>query len=260
MSRRSMITGSLLFLAALAGFAVGQAQDDPARPVTEGKAKAAAGKADPAGKAAPKATGGNSGLKTLEEQASYAIGLDIGRSILTDGADLNADLVAKGLLDAMKKGKPLMTEDECKEVMATYAKQMQAKALEKTKVAGAKAMAANKAKEGVTTTKSGLQYEVLKEGKGASPKATDVVRVHYHGTLTDGKVFDSSVERKEPAEFPVNRVIPGWTEALQLMKLGDKWKLVIPSDLAYGERGTPGGPIPPNAVLVFEVELLEIVK
>jgi FKBP-type peptidyl-prolyl cis-trans isomerase len=100
---------------------------------------------------------------------------------------------------------------------------------------------------------------VLKAGAGASPKKTDVVRVHYHGTLIDGKVFDSSVERKEPAEFPVGRVIAGWTEALQLMKVGDKWKLTIPANLAYGERGTPGGPIPPNAVLVFEVELLEIV-
>jgi FKBP-type peptidyl-prolyl cis-trans isomerase len=245
MSRRSMLTGCLLFIAALVGFAAGQAQEKPA-------------------KSAPSAT---PGLKTLEEQASYAIGLDIGKSILADGADLNPDLVAKGLTDALKKSKPLLTDDQIKEVMTAYSKQLQAKAAEKAKPLaeknmkeGASFLAANKAKKGVTTTESGLQYEVIKEGTGASPKKTDVVRVHYHGTLIDGKVFDSSVQRKEPAEFPVGRVIAGWTEALQKMKVGDKWKIVIPSNLAYGEKGTPGGPIPPNAVLVFEVELLEIVE
>lgn len=249
MSRRSMLTGTLLFLSALIGFTVGRAQESPAK----GKAKAAGG-ANPA-------------LKTLEEQAAYSIGLDIGKSIIADGADLDPDLVARGILDAMKKAEPLMTEDEMKTVMTAYSKKMQAKAAEKTKAAGEKNMkdgaaflAANKAKKGVKTTESGLQYEVLKAGDGPSPKATDVVKVHYHGTLIDGKVFDSSVERKEPAEFPVNRVIAGWTEALQKMKVGDKWKLVIPADLAYGKTGTPGGPIPPNAVLSFEVELLEIKK
>jgi FKBP-type peptidyl-prolyl cis-trans isomerase len=241
MSRRSMITGCLLFLAACVGYVAGQ-----------GTA---------AGQAAPPQ------LKTLDEQAAYAIGLDIGKSILADGAELNPDLVAKGLTDAMKKSKPLLTDAEIKEVMTAFSKAMQAKADAKAKTAGEKNMkdgaaflAANKAKKGVKTTETGLQYEVLKGGDGASPKKTDVVRVHYHGTLMDGKVFDSSVERKEPAEFPVNRVIAGWTEALQLMKVGDKWKLTIPANLAYGERGTPGGPIPPNAVLVFEVELLEIVE
>ncbi|HEX5103043.1 MAG TPA: FKBP-type peptidyl-prolyl cis-trans isomerase [Pirellulaceae bacterium] len=243
MSRRSLITGSLLFVAGLLGYvaglgqAPGQAQEKPPE------------------------------LKTLEEQAAYAIGLDIGKSILADGAELNPELVAKGLTDAMKKSKPLLTDAQIKEVMTAFTKAMQAKADAKAKTAGEKNMkdgatflAANKAKKGVKTTDSGLQYEVLKAGTGTvSPKKTDVVRVHYHGTLIDGKVFDSSVERKEPAEFPVNRVIAGWTEALQLMKVGDKWKLTIPADLAYGERGTPGGPIPPNAVLVFEVELLEIV-
>jgi FKBP-type peptidyl-prolyl cis-trans isomerase len=249
MSRRSMLTGTLLFLSALIGYTVGSAQETPAK----GKAKAAGG--------------ANPELKTLEEQAAYAIGLDIGKSIVADGAELNPDLVARGILDAMKKAKPLMTEDEIKTAVTAYGEQMRTKAAEKAKAAGEKNMkdgatflATNKAKKGVKTTKSGLQYEVLKAGDGPSPKATDVVKVHYHGTLTDGKVFDSSVERKEPAEFPVNRVIAGWTEALQLMKVGDKYKLVIPSDLAYGKSGTPGGPIPPNAVLVFEVELLEIKK
>ena len=251
MSRRSMLTGSLIFAAALAGFAVGQAQEESAK----------SAKSAPAAGAAP-------ALKTLDEQASYAIGLDIGKSILADGADLNADLVAKGLTDALKKARPLLTDEQVKEVMTAYGKQLQAKAEAKAKVAGEKNLkdggaflAENKEKKGVKTTKSGLQYEVIKEGTGdASPKKTDVVRVHYHGTLVDGTVFDSSVKRKEPAEFPVNRVIAGWTEALQMMKVGDKWRLVIPADLAYGEKGTPGGPIPPNAVLVFEVELLEIVE
>jgi FKBP-type peptidyl-prolyl cis-trans isomerase len=131
---------------------------------------------------------------------------------------------------------------------------------DKNKKEGEAYLAANAKKPGVKTTESGLQYKVLKAGDGATPKKTDTVRVHYHGTLTDGTVFDSSVERKQPAEFPVNRVIPGWTEALQLMKVGDKWQVTIPSDLAYGEQGTPGGPIGPNSVLVFEVELLDIVK
>lgn len=255
MSRRSMLTGTLLFFAALAGFAVGRAQDAPANtaPAKSAPAKEADG-------AAPQ-------LKTLEEQAAYAIGLNIGRSILADGAELNADLVARGLTDAMKKADPLMSDEEIQTAMTAFSKKIQAKAAEKSKTAGAKAMkegeaflATNKAKKGVKTTESGLQYEVLTAGKGASPKETDKVKVHYHGTLTDGTVFDSSVERKEPAGFGVNQVIPGWTEALQKMKVGDKWRLVIPPDLAYGKRGTPDGAIPPNAVLVFEVELLEIEK
>ena len=247
MSRRPLITGVLLFLAGIAGFAVGRAQETT----------------PPAGQpggAAPQ-------FKTLDEQASYAIGLDIGKSMLADGANLNAELVARGLLDSMKKQKPLLTDEQAQAVMTAYAKHMQAKEAAKVKPIadknlkdGQEFLAANKKKEGVKTTETGLQYTVVKEGTGASPKATDTVRVHYHGTLLDGTVFDSSVDRKEPAEFPVNRVIPGWTEALQKMKVGGKWKLFIPADLAYGERGTPGGPIKPNQVLIFDVELLAIVE
>jgi FKBP-type peptidyl-prolyl cis-trans isomerase FklB len=241
MSRRSLVMGLLLFVAGLSGFAVGRAQETP--PAGQGE------------------------LKTLEERAAYAIGLDIGKNIAGDGAKLNPELIARGLVDAMKKNQPLLSEAQVREVMTAYSRQRQAEAeaarrplAEKNLKEGQEFLAANKAKEGVKTTDSGLQYQVLKSGTGASPKASDTVRVHYHGTLLDGSVFDSSVRREEPAEFPVNRVIEGWTEALQLMKVGDKWKLFIPANLAYKERGTPGGPIGPNQVLVFEVELLDIVK
>jgi FKBP-type peptidyl-prolyl cis-trans isomerase len=245
MSRRTLVTAALLALAAITGFTAGRAQ--------EPKTKAAAA--------------GQPQLNTLEDQASYAIGLDIGKSFLRDKLPLNPDLVARGLMDGLRQAQPLLTDEQIQACMTKFSQLQQAKQAEETKAVGDKSLqagqaflTANKAKPGVQATASGLQYQVLKAGNGASPKATDVVRVHYHGTLIDGSVFDSSVQRNEPAEFPVNRVIPGWTEALQKMKIGDKWRLTIPSDLAYGPRGTPGGPIPPNAVLVFEVELLDIVK
>jgi FKBP-type peptidyl-prolyl cis-trans isomerase FklB len=239
MSHRSLTTGLLLVMSTLAGHATALAQAPAAAPE----------------------------LKTIEDKAAYAIGLNIGNSILEDDLGLNPDLVAKGLIDALKKAQPQLTTEQVREVMTAFTKQAQAKAEAKKKLAGEKNtkdgaafLAQNKTKKGVTTTESGLQYEVVTAGKGATPKPTDVVRVHYHGTLLDGTVFDSSVDRKEPAEFPVNRVIAGWTEALQKMKVGDKWKLVIPADLAYGARGTPDGTIGPNSVLQFDVELLDIVK
>ncbi|MDX1946866.1 MAG: FKBP-type peptidyl-prolyl cis-trans isomerase [Pirellulaceae bacterium] len=239
MSRRSLVVGCLLFLAAVAGYSVGQAQTPAAPPKLE--------------------------FKTLDDQASYCIGLDIGRSMLADGAELNADLVVRGLFDALKKAQPQFTDEQVQAIMKKYAEYQTAKNAAKIKPVadknladGQAFLAANKAKQGVTTTESGLQYAVLKQGTGATPKRTDVVRVHYHGQLIDGSVFDSSVQRGEPIELAVNRVIPGWTEALQKMKVGDKWKLFIPSNLAYGEFGQ--GPIPPNSVLLFEVELLGIAE
>jgi len=243
MSRRSLTTGVLLFLAGLVGFVLGSGALTTAQEL-----------APPGTAAAPQ-------LKTLEEKAAYAIGLDIGQRLATDDLNINPDLVAKGVVDALKKSKPLLTEEQIKAAMTEFGKVMQAKAVAKNKAAADKGvafLAENKKKKGVTTTASGLQYEVLTEGKGASPKKTDKVQVHYHGTMIDGKVFDSSVKRMKPAEFSVNEVIPGWTEALQLMKVGDKWRLVVPSELAYGPGGN--GPIPPNAVLIFEVELLDILK
>jgi FKBP-type peptidyl-prolyl cis-trans isomerase FklB len=238
MSRRSLTTGILLFLAGLVGFGIGTAGFSTAQDSVP----------------APQ-------LKSVEEKAAYAIGLDIGKRLVEDELAVNPELVARGLIDALKKSKPLLTEAEIKAAMTEFGKVMQAKATAKNKAAADKGtayLAANKEKKGVKTTASGLQYEVVKEGTGASPKKTDKVKVHYHGTFVDGKVFDSSVERKEPASFPVGGVIPGWTEALQLMKVGDKWKLALPSELAYGKDGF--GPIPPDTVLLFEVELLEIVK
>lgn len=205
-------------------------------------------------------------MKTVKEQASYAIGLDIGANLKQAAEELDLEILVAGLRDAISGAKPKLTEEQIQAAMSVFSRELQAKAAEKAEgmaaknIADGKAfLAANKAKPGVKTTASGLQYEVLKAGTGATPKATSTVKTHYHGTLTDGTVFDSSVERNDPAEFPVNRVIPGWTEALQMMKVGDKWRIVLPSELAYGERGA-GADIGPNAVLVFEVELLDIVQ
>lgn len=204
-------------------------------------------------------------LDTPLKRASYGIGADVGRSLAEDGAEVDIEALIAGMRDALAKKKSALTPEELRESMVWFNKEMRAKAELRAKEASEKNLkegqaylAANAKAAGVQTLKSGLQVQVLKQGAGVSPKATDTVKVHYHGTLIDGAVFDSSVQRGEPAQFPVGRVIPGWVEALQLMKVGDKWKITIPSNLAYGENGT--GPIGPNAVLVFEVELLEIVQ
>jgi FKBP-type peptidyl-prolyl cis-trans isomerase len=238
MSRRSLITGFLLFAAAMTGYAIGLAQE-------------------PAGKA-PTSTAPQ--LKTLEEQASYAIGQDMAQH-LADSPELNPELIARGLIDALKKSKPLLTTEQSRSAMDQFLvkKLNLGPGAEKNLREGQEFLANNKNKQGVTTTESGLQYYVMKSGTGRSPKATDVVRVHYEGMLLDGKRFDSTLN-KEPAEMPVNRVIPGMTEALQKMKVGDKWRLYVPSYLAYGPHGPEGGPIPPFATLIFDIELLDIVQ
>lgn len=199
-------------------------------------------------------------LKTLEEKASYALGLQIGARLRADGAVCDAKVLARGVSDAIKGAKPLLTEEEIATVMESFTKEMRARVSVKNKKEGEAFLAQNKAKMGVKTLPSGLQYEVLKAGDGPTPKATDVVKAHYHGTLIDGVVFDSSVERNEPIVIPVDGVIKGWQEALQMMKVGSKWKLVVPAKLAYGENPQPGSPIGPGSVLVFEVELLGIEK
>jgi len=204
-------------------------------------------------------------LKTEKEKASYAIGFDMGSSLKKNELDVDPDILGKAIKDVLTGGKTLMTEQEVKIALMALQKDMQAKQQakmkglgEKNKKEGEAFLAQNKTKDGVKTLASGLQYKVLAPGKGKSPKASDTVTVNYRGTLIDGTEFDSSYKRGQPATFPVGGVIKGWTEALQLMKEGSKWQLVIPANLAYGENGTPGGPIGPGAVLIFEVELMSI--
>src|SRR5437763_15403165 len=203
-----------------------------------------------------------SALKDTKDKVSYSIGLDIGTTFKKQKMELNSDALAAGVKDGLSGGKPLMSPDEVRQVMVQFSKDMREKAAtankdaaEKNAKEGEKFLADNKAKPGVKTTASGLQYVVEKEGSGTPPKETDTVVVNYRGTLIDGTEFDSSYKRGQPTSFPVNRVIKGWTEALQLMKPGAKYKLFIPSNLAYGPGGA-GNDIGPNATLIFEVELL----
>lgn len=204
-------------------------------------------------------------LKDPKQRSSYAIGVDIGSNMKRQEIDIDATALAAGLVESFS-GKAQLTEAEVKQAITELRTELMAKAEAKGKIEGdknAKAgeafLAGNARKAGVKTTASGLQYKVIKSGAGKTPKATDTVKVHYHGTLIDGSVFDSSVDRGEPATFGVSQVIPGWTEVLQLMKEGDKWQVYIPAKLAYGER-SPSPKIGPNATLIFDVELLSIEK
>lgn len=207
----------------------------------------------------PPKPAGKGVLKTQKDMASYAIGLDIGKNIKRTGIDVSPEMIAKGIADSLAANKPLLTGEEIKAVMAAMQKDMQAKAeavATKNSKEGKAFLEANKEKKGVKTLASGLQYKVIKSGTGRTPKITDKVKTNYRGTLLDGTQFDASVE---PVEFRVDEVVPGWTEALKLMKVGDKWQLFVPADLAYGPRGS-GPDIGPNAVLIFDLELLEIVE
>jgi FKBP-type peptidyl-prolyl cis-trans isomerase FklB len=203
-------------------------------------------------------------LKTDKDKASYAIGMNIGKSLHRDSVDVDPNIIARGLKDALAGGKTLMTDDEAKAAMVAVQtelrKQQQAKmeaASEANKKEGEAFLTSNKTQEGVVTLPDGLQYKVLKEGAGPKPQANDSVVCNYRGTLLDKTEFDSSYKHGQPATFRVGQVIKGWNEALQLMPVGSKWQLFIPADLAYGPRGA-GGVIGPNATLVFEVELLSI--
>ncbi len=198
-------------------------------------------------------------LKDQKDKVSYSIGMQIGFNLKRQKVDINPDILAAGIKDSLAD-KPQLTPDQVKDVMAQFEKDMEQKQKqlgEKNKTEGAKFLEENKNKPGVKTTASGLQYKVEKEGTGAQPKATDMVTVNYRGTLIDGTEFDSSYKRGQPATFPVNGVIKGWTEALQLMKKGAKYQLFIPSDLAYGERAM-GPDIGSNSTLIFEVELMDV--
>jgi FKBP-type peptidyl-prolyl cis-trans isomerase len=203
-------------------------------------------------------------LKTQKDKASYAIGLNIGKSLHRDSVDVDPAILLRGLKDAIAGSKPLLSDDEMKAAMTSLQTDVRKRQEDKmqqvgevNKKEGEAFLAANKTKEGVVTLPSGLQYKILKEGTGPKPTATDSVVCNYKGTLLNNTEFDSSYKRGQPATFGVNQVIKGWTEALQLMPIGSKWQLFIPSDLAYGQRG-PSPEIGPNSTLVFEVELLSI--
>lgn len=203
-------------------------------------------------------------LKTDKERLSYSMGVATATQMKRQSIDIDVDMVAKGLRDVLSGNKLQMTEQQIQETLAKFQKEMTAKQEEKNKHLaetnkkdGVAFLAKNKDRDGVKALPSGLQYKVITEGKGRKPKESDTISAHYRGTLIDGTEFDSSFKRGQPVTFPVKGVIKGWTEALQLMKEGSKWQLFIPSELAYGERGT-GAQIGPNATLIFEVELVSI--
>ena len=271
--RKPTVSAMTLFLAAsLLHIGSSMAQDAPAAnptPAPAAKAPAAKSAQTPAtksGQATPAKKPGPAPLvlKTPKDKASYAIGMNIGKGLHKDSVDVDPAILLRGLKDGMAGGKTLLTDDEAKTAMvaiqADLRKRQEAKMAvvgDANKKEGDEFLAQNKTKEGVVTLPSGLQYKILKEGTGPKPSASDSVVCNYKGTLIDNTEFDSSYKRGQPATFPVGQVIKGWTEVLQLMPVGSKWQVFVPSDLAYGPRA-PGGTIGPNATLIFEIELLSI--
>ncbi|WP_277871385.1 FKBP-type peptidyl-prolyl cis-trans isomerase [Pseudotamlana carrageenivorans] len=197
-------------------------------------------------------------MKTAVDSVSYAIGIDVAKNVKSSFDEFNADIFFKAFVESFNNGQTLLDEAAAKSVIRNYFLKKQKEEADKLSKPGTTFLKANKAKEGVYTTASGLQYKILKEGTGEKPAKYSKVKAHYHGTLIDGTVFDSSVNRGEPIEFEVSQVIKGWTEGLQLMPVGSKYIFYIPHDLAYGANPRPGGVIKPYATLIFEVELLEI--
>ena len=241
-----------------------QAPATKAQPAAPAKPKTPATKAG----AAKAPAAGTAVLKTKRDKFSYALGMNVGASLGTtlrkQSVDFDPNIVAQGLKTSLAGGKTLMTQEEAQALLKEVQNDMLKKQQEEMRVAGEANkkegdafLEANKGKEGVVTLPSGLEYKIMKEGNGPKPTATDSVVCNYRGTLINGTEFDSSYKRGQPATFPVNGVIKGWTEALQLMPVGSKWQLFVPSSLAYAERGA-GGEIGPNATLIFEVELLSI--
>jgi FKBP-type peptidyl-prolyl cis-trans isomerase FklB len=201
-------------------------------------------------------------LSNLKDKISYIIGRDMAANFQKQGIEIEAEAFVQGMKEAMAGQPSALSQAEVQQAMMALQQSVSQKQQGKgtdNKKAGEEFLAQNKTKEGIKTLPSGLQYQILQTGKGKSPSKTDKVTTHYHGTLIDGTVFDSSYERGEPATFPVNGVIAGWTEALQLMQEGAKWRLYIPSDLAYGSRGA-GNDIGPNSALIFDVELISVNK
>lgn len=251
----------------LVGSSVAQTTSTTSKPATATKSSTAAKPATSTVAKPHSATGSSSTplvLKTEKDKLSYAIGMNIGEGMKHDKLDIDPAILSRALRDALAGKKLAMTDEEAKTVMTSFRNEMMKKQQadaqklsDTNKVEGEKFLAANKSKTGVVTLPSGLQYKIIKEGTGPKPAATDTVVTNYRGTLINGTEFDSSYTRGEPAEFPVNRVIKGWTEALQLMPVGSKWELYVPSNLAYGER-SPGGEIGPNSTLIFDVELMSI--
>jgi FKBP-type peptidyl-prolyl cis-trans isomerase FklB len=252
---------SVLFVAALlavSGAVLAQDKPQaaqPAKPQTGAAAQAPAAQPAQPGRPKPEA---------LQDKASYIIGFNLGKNLKTQDVPCSQDQIIQGLRDGLAGAAPLLSEQEIEATMQEFQQQVTSQQEAKRKADGEKNLKEsqafldqNKTRKEIKTTASGLQYEVLKEGSGASPKPTDQVTVNYKGTLPNGKVFDSSYDRGEPVTFPVNGVIPGWVEALQLMKPGAKYKIYLPAALAYGERGA-GPEIGPNQALVFEVELISV--
>ncbi len=255
---------------------LGIAQAQQSTPASTAQTPSASSPQTPPAKTTPKSPAAKPGtattktpvpftLKTEKDKASYAIGMNIGKSMKKDSVDVDPAILLRGLKDGLAGSKPLLTDDEARASMVALQAGLRKKQEEKmlaqgeaNKKIGEAFLAENKTKDGVVTLPSGLQYKILTEGTGPKPAATDTVVCNYKGTLLDNTEFDSSYKRGQPATFPVSGVIKGWTEALQLMPAGSKWQLFIPSDLAYGARGGPGGGIGPNATLVFEVELMSI--